>query len=344
MNALTRQENAALPALQMQEQELMAVLQSSLYPGAAPDSIKMVLGYCRATGLDPMQKPVHIVPMWDSKAQRNRDVVMPGIGLYRTQAARSGCAGVTEPEFGPDVTEVLGGQEITFPAWCRVTVKRRLATGEVVDFTAKEFWKENYAVKGGKERSIAPNAMWTKRPYGQIAKCAEAQALRKAFPEIGSEPTADEMVGKTIGEFEGTTIDGATGEVIQKPAAQALQPYPESKFAENFPAWREVIATGRKTADQLIAFIESRNTLTDAQKAQIRNVATAPSESTEHAADTQPDAPRLSAREISSLMKAANTLDVLNDAAALIASLPGMKDQAALNQLYAERSNDFNKE
>ena len=90
--------------------------------------------------------------------------------------------------------------------------------------TAKELWKENYAVKGGQEKSVAPNAMWTKRPYGQIAKCAEAQALRKAFPEIGSEPTADEMAGKTINEFEGTVIDVDTGEVSgRKPAVATPQ-------------------------------------------------------------------------------------------------------------------------
>lgn len=198
MNEIAKTESTALA---MSEPELMRILQSSLYPGASPDSVKMVLGYCKAANLDPMQKPVHIVPMWDSKSRVMRDVVMPGIGLYRTQAARSGCAGVTEPEFGPDVTEAIGGQTITYPAWCKVTVKRRLPTGEVVEFTAKEFWRENYAIKGGQEKSQAPNAMWTKRPYGQLAKCAEAQALRKAFPEIGSEPTADEMMGKTINEF-----------------------------------------------------------------------------------------------------------------------------------------------
>lgn len=240
MNAITKHEAGALPALQMNEGELIEVLATSLYPGAQVSSIKMVLGYCKAAGLDPMQKPVHIVPMWDNKAGTMRDVVMPGIGLYRTQAARSGeCAGVSEPEFGPDVTENIGGQQITFPAWCRVTVKRRLPTGEVVEFTAKEFWKENYAVKGGRDKSIAPNAMWTKRPYGQIAKCAEAQALRKAFPEIGSEPTADEMAGKSLHDDD-TVIDASTGEITgRKPAvsmpARRTAPAAEQPVADAQP-------------------------------------------------------------------------------------------------------------
>lgn len=195
----TVSEQPLAPAFSMDERELMDVLSRSLYPGASEPSIKLVISYCRASRLDPMQKPVHIVPMWDKAAGRMRDVVMPGIGLYRTQAVRSGeYAGMTEPEYGPDVTENIGGVTITYPAWCRVSVKRRLPSGEIAEFPAREFWKENYAVKGGKEQSIAPNAMWTKRPYGQITKCAEAQALRKAFPEFGAQPTADEMEGKEI--------------------------------------------------------------------------------------------------------------------------------------------------
>ena len=268
-NELKKHE-AALPALQMDEAELMQVLQSSLYPGASQASIKMVLGYCKASGLDPMQKPVHIVPMWDAKSGSMRDVVMPGIGLYRTQAARTGCAGVTEPEFGPDVTEVIGNVQITYPAWCRVTVKRKLAGGEIVDFTAKEFWKENYAIKGGKEKSIAPNAMWQKRPYGQIAKCAEAQALRKAFPEIGSEPTADEMAGKSLNEYE---VDAHTGEITpQKPARHELPAYSQSDFTKNLPQWAAIVKSGRKTPDDLIAMISTKGVLSDAQKQAMRDL------------------------------------------------------------------------
>lgn len=205
----------------MKEDELINVLRNSLYPGAQTDSIKMVLGYCQAAGLDPMQKPVHIVPIYDGKLKAMRDVVMPGIGLYRTQMSRTGeCAGVSEPEFGPDTNDKLGGTDITYPAWCKVVVKRILPGGQIAEYAATERWKENYAMKGGQEKSVAPNAMWTKRPYAQLAKCAEAQALRKAFPELGAAPTADEMEGK---EFEVQAIESTAREVKEeKPALPTM--------------------------------------------------------------------------------------------------------------------------
>jgi len=263
MNALTKQE-VQLPALAINEQELLTVLENSLYPGAQKESIKLVIGYCKAAGLDPMQKPVHIVPIWDSKSGRMRDVVMPGIGLYRTQASRSGqYAGVSEPEYGPDVTKTLGGQEITFPAWCRVTVKRLLSNGQTAEFSASERWEENYAVKGGQAKSVAPNAMWTRRPYAQLAKCAEAQALRKAFPELGSAPTADEMEGKEIDM-------GAAEVVSPSTEPKPLPQYPADEFDKNLQAWRTAISEGRATAEQIIARSSTRYVLTAEQCAEIR--------------------------------------------------------------------------
>jgi phage recombination protein Bet len=201
------------------DDEFMSVLRNSLFVGAKDESIKMAVSYCRAAGLDIMQKPVHLVPMNVKKPNGDyewRDVVMPGIGLYRTQAARTGeYAGMSEPEFGEEITDKIGGVEITYPKWCLVTVKR-IVGGIVVEFPAKEYWKENYATK--KKDSLAPNSMWERRPFGQLAKCAEAQALRKAFPEFGAAPTADEMEGKIIDES--TIIDGGTGEVIQQPQSK----------------------------------------------------------------------------------------------------------------------------
>lgn len=213
-----------MPSLQMSEAELLLVLRNSLYPGAKDESIKLVISYCRAAGLDPMQKPVHIVPM-DVKSGKEesgkdiyikRDVIMPGVGSYRTQAARTGLyAGMSEPQFGPtkkiatklkqwnnahkgDRTfTMVDGPDIEFPDWCRITVRRMLGN-QTVEFTAIEYWQENYATAGND--TTAPNAMWKKRPFGQIAKCAEAQALRKAFPEFGAQPTADEMEGRQLSD------------------------------------------------------------------------------------------------------------------------------------------------
>jgi phage recombination protein Bet len=255
-SALTTQEHA---------DAIRTALKSSLYPGASDASVDLVLAYCKAAGLDPMQKPVHIVPMWDGKAREMRDVVMPGIGLYRTNAARTGeFAGMSEPEFGPMVTERIGNREITYPEWCKVTVSRQLPSGHVAKFTAVEYWIENYAIKGGKEQDQSPNAMWTKRPRGQLAKCAQAQALRMAFPEAtGSMPTAEEMEGKPI--IEGEATAAPKREPVELPA------YSDEAFAENLPKWWTIITTGKKSADDLIAMLQTKAKFTPEQLDEIRN-------------------------------------------------------------------------
>jgi phage recombination protein Bet len=188
------------------EEDVLRVLENSLYPGAKPESIKLVLSWCRVNGIDPLLKPVHIVPTSVKRPDGQyewRDVLMPGIADYRIKAARSGqYAGKSEPEFGPDVTEKLGGVSVTYPQWCRITVFRIVA-GQARAFPAKERWLENYATAG--RDTEAPNRMWTKRAYGQLAKVAEAQALRMAFPEFSGGYTAEEMEGKHV--HDGPTIE-----------------------------------------------------------------------------------------------------------------------------------------
>ena len=270
--ALMTTQSTALSG--MSEDELINVLRNSLYPGAQTDSIKMILGYCKAAGLDPMQKPAHIVPIWDGKLKAMRDVVMPGIGLYRTMASRTGeCAGVSEPEFGADVTETLGGATITYPSSCKVVVKRILPNGQISEFAATERWKENYAIKGGADKSIAPNAMWTKRPYAQLAKCSEAQALRKAFPELGSAPTADEMEGKAIEEVDVTpraviaekpSLPTITADEFAKLCADKLNK--ETGEIEKM-GYKSLIQSGQKTAEDFIEWLSKKAIISEEIKA-----------------------------------------------------------------------------
>ena len=228
MNALTKHTGR----LSIPEEEAIEVLRNSLYPGAKPQSVALALAWCRATGRDPMKKPIHIVPM-NVKDQRTgkyiwQDTLMPGIGTYRADAANTGqYAGQTEPEFGPVVTGDFDGQKVRHPEWCRVTVFR-LVGGEARAFTAREYWIENYA--SGKEGK-GVNAMWTKRAFGQLAKCAEAQALRKAFPdETGNTNSMEEMEGKT---FDGVVED------LTPQAAKLERPAPPPP---DNAAWIDAIA------------------------------------------------------------------------------------------------------
>jgi len=264
MSAVMKQAEQ-MPA--MSESALVEVLSSSLYPGAAHNSVVMVLAYCQAAHLDPMLKPVHIVPIWNKDTKKMQDTVMPGIGLYRIQAARTGqYAGISDPEYGPPITAKLSGVDVTYPEWCRVTVKRQMANGLVAEFTANERWLENYATAS--KDSAAPNAMWKRRAFAQLAKCAEAQALRKAFPEVGSAPTADEMEGKAFEE----AIRDVTPIQQAQPEPEALSGYPDELLKENVVKWQPLIDSGRTNPEHLIATIRSKYTLSAEQIETITNL------------------------------------------------------------------------
>jgi len=198
------------------------------YLGASDEMTLAVWDYCKARELDPLKKPVHIVQTWDSKSRRQVETIWPGIALHRIEASRTGeYAGHDEPELGPMVKRQLGGlADFEFPEYCKFTVYR-LVGGKRCAWTSVVYWLEAYARKG---KDAAPNAMWAKRPRGQLEKCAESAALRAAFPEqFGGRYTADEMLGAEIGpageEMIDVTPDGEEqAEQPREPEAEIMVP------------------------------------------------------------------------------------------------------------------------
>lgn len=195
-------------------------LQNSVFPGAKDESILLAVDYCKARKLDILKKPCHIVPMSVTDAKTGnknwRDVIMPGIYEQRITAFRTGqMAGQDEPVFGDTVTF----RGIEAPEWCRVTVYRFI-NNERCAFSHTEYFSEACATtKEGK-----PNSMWSKRPRGQLAKCAEAGALRKAFPdELGGVITADEVNEEPINQHSAATPDSGTT-VIDTQSVELITP------------------------------------------------------------------------------------------------------------------------
>lgn len=174
-------------------------LANNLYPGANVNSVLMVWDYCVARKLDPMKKPCHIVPMLvklKSGGSQWRDVVMPGIYEYRTTAMRTGVyLGHSPPSYGP-FQDHLG---VSAPEWCQITVYRWNKEAQVRgEFPSPPvYFREVAATKSDKGTGeISLNERWTKAPIQMLTKCAEAAALREAFPdELGGEHTAEEVAG-----------------------------------------------------------------------------------------------------------------------------------------------------
>jgi phage recombination protein Bet len=204
-------------------------LKNSIFPGASNASILMAVDYCLARKLDVLKKPCHIVPMEVKTGKKDqngwdltewRDIIMPGIYELRTTAMRTGqYAGCSDVEFGETV-EFMG---VKAPVSARMVVYRFAKNGQKIEFPATVYFEEACAMKGkGEKRAV--NAMWTKRPRGQMDKCAEAAALRKAFPEeLGGIQSADEMAGQVIGDVADSVVAQQTPATRTEQAKANLQ-------------------------------------------------------------------------------------------------------------------------
>lgn len=179
-------------------------LMNNLYPGAAGESVLMVWDYCMARKLDPMKKPCHIVPMQVKQGADYvwRDVVLPGIYEYRTTAHRTGqYLGHAIPAYGPGIES----KGVTAPEYCDFTVYRWNHNAEQRgEYPVRILFAEVVATK----KDGTANARWTKAPMQMLTKCAEAAALREAFPdELGGVPTAEEMDGQRIDDEPTRQVD-----------------------------------------------------------------------------------------------------------------------------------------
>lgn len=214
-------------------------LVGAIFPSArSAESIVMALSYCRARKLDVFKRPVHIVPMWSSAVGAMVETVWPGISELRTTAFRTGqYAGMAEPEFGPVIEQTFEGVSdkgrtkgqkrtlpLKFPEWCRITITRELGGKERRFVGPKVYWLETYAKWADTD---VPNDMWAHRGVGQLEKCAEAAALRRAFPEeIGNDYAAEEMEGRRLveGQPEAVAMAEPPTPTAAEPAGAVVEP------------------------------------------------------------------------------------------------------------------------
>ena len=156
--------------------------------------------------------------------------------------------------------------------------------------------------------------------------------MRKGFPEVGNQPTADEMEGKVM--------DMGQAEVVP-PAAPTH--YDSAKFDGNFAKWAETIATGRKTAADYINFASTRGEpFTEEQKARLLSVKKAPAQQAhEEAQDVQvkqppSDAPAVTYADLAGRLRAAKSHDELDEIGTLIGAVDNPQHRQELAAIFDE--------
>ncbi len=182
---------------------------------------------CETTGLNPLLNQIYPNWRWNSDLGRNEIVgYQTGIDGLRLTAERSGkYRGQTKPEWcGTD------------GKWVDVWVSNEPPTAARIGVMKEGFTEPTYAVakwdsyvpkmKNNKTGEYFIGPMWKKMPDNQLVKCAEAAALRKAFPQ--------ETMGLYVKEeMEQAEAESINHEEKDKKPAKGKEQSNETKAPEN---------------------------------------------------------------------------------------------------------------
>lgn len=138
------------------------LIRRTVAAGATNDELELFFHQARRAGLDPLARQIYFVK------RKGKGVIQVGIDGLRLIADRTG------KYAGNDDAEFDGQSRGGYPDKAKVTVYKMVG-GQRCPFSATARWEEYYP---GDDQGF----QWRKMPHAMLAKCAEALALRKAFP------------------------------------------------------------------------------------------------------------------------------------------------------------------
>jgi phage recombination protein Bet len=178
-------------------QEQVDLIRKQIAPKANENELKLFLYQCKRTGLDPLARQIYCIPIG------GRMTIQTSIDGFRVVAERSGFyAGQSEPEFVEDEKGNIICCKVRVFKFSPAGVRYEAAVGVA-------YWAE-YAQS---------SPMWNKMKHTMISKCAEALALRKAFPQdLSGLYTTDEMQ-----QAQEPTVVETTSEIDDVPTNEERQ-------------------------------------------------------------------------------------------------------------------------
>lgn len=170
------------------EAQRRALLSLANLPADTPNEVLATFFHnCQATGLDPFRREIYLI---GRGKKEKKYTIQTGIDGFLHIAEDTGeYDGIEGPQWcGDDGVWVDVWVSKTPPTAARAGVRRKghsaVSWGIAVydEFVPmEEVWEGPYGARKATGR-YEPAAMWQKMPSNQLAKCAIAQAVRKAFP------------------------------------------------------------------------------------------------------------------------------------------------------------------
>lgn len=151
--------------------ERSQLLIDTICKGASPHEMELFLHVCRKTNLDPFMRQIWPVFRYNKDLRRDAMTIQVGIDGFRTIAERTG---KYSPGQEPSYRYDENGNLISATAF----VKKMTSDGTWHEVSANALLDEYVARK----KDGNPTSFWENKPHIMLAKCAEALALRRAFP------------------------------------------------------------------------------------------------------------------------------------------------------------------
>lgn len=174
--------------------EQVDLIKATIAKDTTDAELSLFVQTCNRLGLDPFARQIYLVKRWDSQLRCNVAQSQVSIDGFRLVAERTRqYRGQTAPQWcGKDGKwlDVWLADEPPAAARCGV---HREGFAEPLYRVAK-YTSYVQTTKDRQTNTERPNRMWATMPEVMLAKCAEALALRAAFPnELSGVYTSEEM-------------------------------------------------------------------------------------------------------------------------------------------------------
>lgn len=234
-----------MTALTLYEGKQLDLIRRTVAKDCDPAEFDQFVHICKAVKLDPLRRQIYAFVFNKDKPQWRQMTVVTAIGGYRSIAERTGNYRPDEDDAKIEYSDAAKNPQTNPLGIVKAIVYVwKYSHGEWHRAAGSAHWDEYVPLRDGAIDSKKTG--WIKMPRIMIAKCAEAAALRKAWPDDFAGLEIEEEVDRRSIDLTATELAdeaardqrvariGGPGVLVDWCDGEPLQHVPNGKFVDAF--------------------------------------------------------------------------------------------------------------